>query len=495
MYGYKDNTQQNDKIYVLADTVSNQSCAVPEGKRIPFGWSAAAVGASSKEWVRLFWSVPVSDQPGYLRISVALDLREEVCVEVVTAVTSVQIGMLDIRYASVFQPYQLQLTAAQMALISSEGVELRLVKGRAPLWIFTEGPVEAPLLLPHLLRTPCESFNPWSRLSNTLASMSSLQPFGWLEGCVLDGLLDLEGAVGGGHFRETARKHIQMFFDKQGILRYENPRSEPVDGQVYGIEGTLPFAALAQLEPQHPALEKAIAFWLSERAEDGSIWDGAMLSAEGCYTIAYPMAVLAKIYRRVDLVDSALQQLEIRKNKLVCENALYLRYLSDGSRSFCHWTRAYAWYMLGFARTLRVLQEIIGLPEAILRRIDLLKRELARVAEEVMKYQSQEGLWFVYVNEPYTGVETSGSSAIATALAIGVQLGILDRNILSICDSARGSLAKYVTSDGILHGVTQNNKAGEELQRNGYRILSQMGTGLAAQLEAAMKLVKPYEVS
>ncbi|NQX60718.1 glycoside hydrolase family 88 protein [Paenibacillus qinlingensis] len=483
--------------YIGVTQVKAGGSKVPEGKRIPIGWTAVAIGETAAERVRLLWSNVVTGQPAWLRLTVALDVREEVRVEARSAMTGLCIGEWDIRYASVFQPYQLLLCAEHVELLASEGIELQLIQGSSPLWIFTEGPAEAPLLFPHLLLTKVEPEDPWQRMSASLASLSSLQPFGWLEGCVLDGLLDLERVYGGGKYQGTAKEHLDLFFDANGSLHYENPRSVPVDGRIYGIEGTLPFAALAQLEPNHPAIESAIQYWLSETSQDGTIMDGSMLSAEGSYTIAYPMAVLAKLYKREDLALLAIQQLESRKQRLNYGTDLYLRHHEDGSHSFPNWSRAYGWYMLGLARTLRVIHEYDALyreSPAIRIRINELKEELIRIAEVIVGYQSEQGLWYVYVDDPQTGVETSGSAAIAAALAIGVQLGILGDASLTACKRVRRALTPYLTEDGFLHGVSQNNKADEELQRSGYRVLSQMGTGLAAQLDAALFIIGEHLV-
>jgi unsaturated rhamnogalacturonyl hydrolase len=481
--------------YIGATEVKAGGSKVPDGKRIPMGWTAVAIGGKPAESVRLLWNNVVAMQPSWLRITVALDVREEVRVEARSSKTGTFIGEWDIRYASVFQPYQLKLSSEQVELLANEGVDLRLTQGNSPLWIFTEGSAEAPLLFPHLLLTSVEPEDPWKKMSASLASLSSLQPFGWLEGCVLDGLLDLEQVYGGGMYQGMAKEHLNLFFDANGSLHYENPRSVPVDGRIYGIEGTLPFAALAQLDPNHPAIDAAIQYWLSETSQDGTIMDGSILSAEGSYTIAYPLAVLAKLYKREDLALLAIRQLESRKQRLTCGADLYLRHHEDGSHSFPNWSRAYAWYMLGLARTLRVLhecEELHGMSLAILMRINALKEELVRIAEVIIGHQSEQGLWFVYVDDPQTGVETSGSAAIAASLAIGVQLGILGDSSLAASKRVRSALTPYLTEDGFLHGVAQNNKAGEALQRSGYRVLSQMGTGLAAQLDAALYIIEQH---
>lgn len=463
---------------------------LPEGKRIPFGWRAAAIGMSPQAGLKLAWQGGGEEGPAWLRITVALDVREELQVAAFSGASGVPLGQFDIQYASVLQPYQILLDAEQAALAGQEGVELRLSRGQSTLWIFANAAQGAELFAPHLLPASEDACEPWVRLSKMLSSLSSLQPFGWLEGCVLDGLLDLFAATGEVRYRDAAAAHLAMFWVEDGELRYENPRSEPVDGRIYGIEGTLPFAALAKVDPNHPAITQALQFWLSQRGPDGVIWDGAILSAEGSYTIAYPLAVMARLYARRDLASLAIDQLEARMRHLVVEEALYLRYHEDGSRSFRQWSRAYAWYILGLARTLHELSALPWLFSVEQKRVNSLRLELARLAELVMEYQSPEGLWYSFLDDPATGVETSGSSAIAASLAIGVRLGILGENALTSSLLAKCALEPYISQDGVLHGVTPNNKNGEDLQRKGYRILSLMGTGLAAQLEAAVRLAQ-----
>ncbi len=458
---------------------------VPEGKRIPFGWSAAAIGeAGNDSRAELAWEGDDIAGPSRLRLSAALDVREEKRIEVALRLSGRVIGELDIRYAYVHQPFEIRLTAEDTAAVFREGITLRMTSGHQPFWFFTGEPDvvlrEASLLVPHLVAdTNSSGGELWAALNERLCSLSSIQQFSWMEGCVLDGLLDLSDAYGWDHARITAKAHLALFFDPNGSLVYENPRSEPVDGKVYGIEGTLPFAALARLQPDHPSIAEAISFWLAHTEVDGAIWDGGMLSAEGSYTIAYPMAVLARIYGRNDLKDAALRQLRVRASQLVRGDDLALRYHRDGSLSFTNWSRAYAWYMLGLIRTLRELPDLFGTEDV--------QQEFIRVSRVAMKHQMDDGLWAVFTDEPDTGADTSGSAGIAASLALGANSGFLGEEATQAAIRTYEALAPFITSDGVLGGVAQSNKGGEALQRSGYRVMSQMGMGIAAQLDAALR--------
>jgi hypothetical protein len=52
---------------------------------------------------------------------------------------------------------------------------------------------------------------------------------------------------------------------------------------------------------------------------------------------------------------------------------------------------------------------------------------------------------------------------------------------------ALDGVTRNLTADGLLHGAAQSNRGGEALQRSDYRVISQMGMGLLAQLEAELK--------
>lgn len=481
--------------YHLAEIIEAVQVAVPERKRIPFGWQAVAVGGSQSLTVRMGWGDKVvSVLPGgesiQLRITTALDVRETVLLEAVTARSHRQVGIFDIRYASTLQPFEIQLLPDDWESVIEEGIELRMREGSLPFWILVPDTAlreQASLLFPHLLISDGESTQQPAReqqVLHTLSSLSSLQPFGWLEGCVLDGLMDLSQALGEQRFEDTARAHLALYLDDNDRLKYEDPLSEPSDGKVYGIEGTLPFAAWARLQPDHPVMEQAISLWMSRMREDGAICGKGMLSAEGSYTVAYPMAVLARVRQDAELAEMAILQLEVRRQLLTnSEDDLYLRCDTNGNLTFRHWARAHAWYLLGLIRTLMELREA-GYSSVS---ADRCASEFVRAANVALSYQSTNGLWSVFLDEPSTGTDTSGSAGIAAALALGANFGLLPEHTRLASERSLQSLLQYVKPDGILGHVAQSNKGGEALQRSGYRVMFQMATGLLGQLYAALQ--------
>lgn len=486
--------------YLLAAKVAAPALDPPPDKRVPFGWSAFAVAATGAgRDTTLYWSADGRDAapagPARLRLAVAVDVREEQRVEALAAGSGRVLGAFDIRYAYALQPFGLALDADAAAMALREGVALRMVAGEGPLWLFAPETNPArrsgrEALLPHLL--PPVASDPLAGFFARLASRASVQPFGWLEGCVLDGLYDLAQAAPEAQraaFQRALDEHLALFLvpDDRGRDRlvYENPRSVPADGQVYGIEAGLPFAVLARLRPEGAALDLALDFWQARRAarSDGAVQDGEYLSAEGSYTVAYPLAALARTRGRDDLALVALEQLRLRRDRLAERDAISLRAAGDGSRTFRNWARAYAWYLLGLTRALIELGD----------RDDTLdlRQECRRMAELALRLQRPDGLWGCFLDDPATGPDTSGSAGIAAALALAANHGLLPETAFHAAIRALQALEAALTPDGFLGGVSQANRGGEALQRSDYRVLSQMGMGLLGQLAAAVLHANP----
>ncbi|MBD2847824.1 glycoside hydrolase family 88 protein [Paenibacillus sp. IB182496] len=179
-----------------------------------------------------------------------------------------------------------------------------------------------------------------------------------------------------------------------------------------------------------------------------------------------------------------------RRDRLIDDAGhLHLRYMRDGRRTFQHWARAYAWYMLGLTRALTELEQ---LPEELRpddRTMADLRAECVRIAAVAMRHQRGDGLWSCFVDDHTVAPDTSGSAGIAAALAAGARAGLLpvDCGALASAERAFGALLEHLTPDGLLTGVSQSNRGGEALQRGDYRVISQMGMGLLAQLYAALR--------
>lgn len=452
------------------------SLSIPQGHRIPYGWKAVAVNsADSGQTTRFEWEeLPdgsFSDK-AYLRITVASDVREEKKVEALLARSGEVLGTFDIRYGYVTQIFEISFPAEMLTAIAEEGLCLRMKEGMTPLWLFCEsGKSETPVTLqPHILVG--QDDDKLGHFYRELKSRASIQPFGWLEGCVVDGLYQMEQACPGQGWLEAFLDHMKLYFPRGDALVMEDHFGHVSDGAFYLDESTLPIAIIARIWPDHPILDKAVEYWLTT---------SHAITAEGCYTMAYPMTVIARLRNDPELAGQAMRILFERIEELAVADGLWQCYRPGSSADrYYNWARAYAWYMLGLTRSLLNLRTFAEKLEGL----DALAEEVRRIALHAMRLQHGDGLWFCFVHEPHTDIDTSGSAGMAAALALGARHGILPHAAMDAANRAFAGLQHYLTPDGLLGGVAQNNRGGEALQKSGYRVISQMAMGLMGQLAA-----------
>lgn len=414
--------------------------------------------------------------PARLRIVIAADVRENRKIEVRTEGSA--IGVFDIRFAYIFQPFDLSVDGNTAMDLLDHGAELRMIEGEVDTVLFAESGDE--FLQPRLFYDR-DYADPEQEFYRRLYSAASIQPFGWMEGCVLDGMLTAHRR-GDRRALPAIRLHLGNYI-RRGRLVYEDPRGVMREGDVYGIEGCLPFAIMAILsrEGVSGTAEAVAAFLRFIEGFRGStlITDAEFVSAEGSYTIAYPLAALAASTGDRSMAETAVRELLERKRLLRDGRVLYLRAggcMDTGERTFRNWGRAYAWYLLGLVQTLGRLKAV-NLPFP-----DELVRELRTVAETSAERFTPEGLCHAFLGESETGEETSAAAGIAAAYALGSHYGFLDASFRERAERTRRSLIPWLTADGMLGGISQSNRDGERLQRSGYRVISQMGMGLMAHL-------------
>ena len=449
-----------------ASSYHHQPVDFPEGQRAFQGSEVFSVGESPTV---ITWpdDATLAGHCARLRVSVASDIREVVRLEVASAETSVVFGDLDLRFSYPLQIHELFLDLRQTELARGEGVALRVAEGSGPQWLFWRGPgFEIGGHTPHLLRDGDPGS--WETALERLMSLDALQPFGWLEGCVLDGLsVWCDHPKYGEPCRAAITRHLAMFADGAGELSYEDPRNVAVKSRLYGAEGGLPFAILARHSPQAPWLEIARTFFRAW-SDSRSPWH----VAETSYTCAYPMAVLAALRGGEGWEQRAIDHLEGQSRVLTDSGGIWLRRSESGDRAeMKNWSRGIAWYLLGLARSLPLLPKNLALEEAFRRTVFW-----------VLGRQRTDGLWAVYVDEPGLTPDTSGCAGIAAAIAIGCRERLLPADCLPAAQATLAALRNHLTPDGFLAGVAQSNKGGEGLQRSSHRVMAQFSLGLLALL-------------
>lgn len=461
-------------------TVSASPSPRPPEPSVPDGWSVIPLGPDP---VRLTWPA-LPDTELALRITVACDTRDHHLIDVrlpnhaggAPNLPDGRIGLIDIRYAYAYQVFELVLPARLHREVAERGLVLRQVQGDVPVWIFDDmgGAAGRTAFVPHLAETGGEPSA--GTFVDSMLSLDSLQPFGWLEGCVLEGMHALRHSVGAERTDAAIRSHLDHFLTADGDLVYETLHGRRLVNDFETIEALLPFGQLARLEPDHPTLAHAMAYL----TEHEPVVDTArQATAEGCYTVGYPLARVATMTGRSDLVNQALDQLLFRRDQLVLPGRgmrLRNRPCAFGDY-FVNWGRGWTWFLLGHARVIELARDCPGVDAEKLATVEA---EFVARANEAAGHQLPDGRWACFIDEPGTGPENSASAGIATALVVGTRLGLGDWREAG--ERAQASLLAATTADGLLPGVSQHNAGGETLQRSGYRVFSQMGMGLLAQL-------------
>ncbi len=185
----------------------------------PFGWQAFAVAPPglAEAPLCLQWRAgaeTAAAREARLRVTVALDEREEKRVEVVLARLRRPVGVLDIRYASFLQPFEAALRPADALSALRDGVFLRMTRARSRCICWGRR-AETPSPSRSRHTCCCRRRAPSVTRSRVLRApvLAVQHPTVRVDrGRVLDGLLQLDRAgIGGGRAGETLLRHLRLF--------------------------------------------------------------------------------------------------------------------------------------------------------------------------------------------------------------------------------------------------------------------------------------------
>ncbi len=452
---------------------------------VRFGWKAFAVGGTG-DAVSVLRGLGneaprVSDAAHCgLRLTNALDVREDHVIDVATP-NGQSIGRFEVRFAGLYQVQDMPLTAVQARAVMAHGAVLKRVSGSSPIWFFAPSPEATPapdpVQLPHVLIA--DAGEPSKQFEQRLRGLVMLQGFGWQSGCVSEGILDLAEARKDPGLLPVVDRYQAMYFTPHGVA-FESPRSQLYTDRVGGMEEPLPWATLARRQPDHPALEIARTFLMSESVIKNDVSRDHALTTEGCYTVAYPTAVLSRVLNQPELATIALRQLEARRLATIHQGDIYQRGsmgLNESTR-LRNWCRGACWYYLGLVRTIEALNDA--------RAVKAWLPEIRRVADFLRQHQRSDGLWGNFIHDRNSVADTSGSAGLAAALARAHAAGWLKDEARQAAQRTLAGLNGHLTPDGLLGGAAQSNKGGDAMQEGNYRVIYQMGMGLKAQLMAAL---------
>jgi rhamnogalacturonyl hydrolase YesR len=412
--------------------------------------------------VRVSWETGIEKE--ILSLTVACDLRQDCRLTLGSGNWKMQ---LNASYASHGQKLRIPLRDCENSFtVTSQ-------EGDGELWIAGEAPISPAFCT--------ETADLTTRLKESAARLkeNALAQFSWMGGCVLDGLNEMHKVHPDQGWDKALTSWASHFISPERDLLYQNPRGLEVKNAFLNIEATLPVAILTG----HPGFEKiglyARVMWNERTREDGAVTDGDS-TAEGCYTVAYPMAALAVSEKDEALKESVITQLRTRKEKLFQKGNLYLRN-NEGTMSFENWTRGICWYILGNYRCLTLLGD--SYPD------DLMDHFKER-CHWIISKQRPDGLWNNFLREEGFPPDSSGSAGIAAALAGAYRKDLLGEEALEAAKRCFDGLCSLLEPDGWLSSVAPNNKRGEKEQHTHLRTMEPFALGLFAQLQAALDDIK-----
>ncbi|GEM85199.1 glycoside hydrolase family 88 protein [Meiothermus hypogaeus] len=343
------------------------------------------------------------------------------------------------------------------------------------------GPTSAWMAVPVVTVSPLQRM-----LDEFLLRGAATDYLGWMIGCTTTGLCNLHQTTGEAPYLQALRQRLAGV--GEGLpLEGREGRGEVVEEPGYidlinqKLESFAPVAALAYLQQVQPTPERAqLLRALGRQMLETASLERDFLTTEGCFTLAFPLAACATVLGEHAWWAVAWQECARRWDFLYRGDLVLQRAYHDGRSYMVNWSRGTAWLVLG------TVQTALQLPSGYPGRAELASR-LTRMAPLLLRQQRPDGLWSVFTDQPNLPAETSGSAGIAAGLALAARAGWLGTEALQAAQRCAQGLAGFLEPDGCLGGVSQHNPASEVALQTHYRIRAAWGTGLYAQLIAALR--------
>lgn len=411
----------------------------------------------------------------YLVLAVGLDSRTDHTLSILTAESGEKVAAPRLWCAYPLQPFLVEITADNASKVLQQGIRVSTNIDSADLSIIESGNEIPQVFLPHI--TDDSTATVYGMLE-LLESLASLQRFGWMEACVLQGLSDIKAPQA----YRAIEAHLGQYLTAGGLL-YGDDFSGERENTLCTIEACGPFATISAVEnfEANPAVSLFVEFYQARTERYGLARDPTGITTEGILFADYPAVVTA--LRRDDnhLLRTAVDAAVTRARSLLHSGCVYqLRSASrNGELRMPNWSRGVAWFLLGLVR----IAEALPLNYLERGRLIGLLREGIFIATD--RYRRENGAWPCQLDSPSMKPDLAGTSGIAAAIEKALFSGFLSLSEIRKTDYDAGDVRDLIVSnvraEGFLAGVAQENKGGEELQYSDYRVLSQFGAGLAAQ--------------
>ncbi len=299
-----------------------------------------------------------------------------------------------------------------------------------------------------------------------IEKIKSGKPSTWnyIDGCMIKAILDLYAIKGDEKFLKFADDFIDYFVQEDGSIKSYDPKEYNIDNVNAG-KTLFELYKLTGKEKYKKAIETIYSQVQSQpRTEEGNFWHKMIYPnqvwLDGMY-MGQPFYMQYEVEYNdcKNCKDSYEQFLNVYKNLRDPKTGLYYHGYDCSRKAFwCDkvtglsrnfWLRALGWYAMALIDTISVM------PANMQAEKDKLSDIYKELIDSMLKYQSENGMWYQVVNLggiPGNYLETSGSSIFAYAIMKSVRMGILDESYFKYGEKAfNGVCEKYLSEkDGEL---------------------------------------------
>jgi unsaturated rhamnogalacturonyl hydrolase len=191
------------------------------------------------------------------------------------------------------------------------------------------------------------------------------------------------------------------------------------------------------------------------RSADGVFYHGASVSGEvWADTVFMALVFLSKTARLTGnsaMAEAVIQQIlaHCRLLQDPSSGVMYHGYhcVEDHHMSGALWTRGNSWVVIGAPMIMETVRDMVVIPKELTERYE-------RLANGILRYQADNGLWHTVMTRPDFYQETSGSAGVAGGIMKAVRLGMLPAGVLPRALKALEAVMTKIDPDGAVQGVS-----------------------------------------
>ncbi len=308
----------------------------------------------------------------------------------------------------------------------------------------------------------------------------------YIDGCMINALLEIYKISNDKKIFSFCEKFVSAFVNDDGSINTYNPAEYNLDNinpaknliTIYEITGNQKYRTAfeyiytAQVKNQ-PRTSETHNFW-HKKIYPEQIW------LDGVYMIMPFYAEYEVRYNNCRNIDDIISQFEnIEKIMRDAKTGLYYHGYDESRKmnwadkktglSSCFWLRATGWFMSALTDTYEKLDGISEKADTVLKRI------INNLAESIIKYSHENGMFSQIVDMPLENgnyCETSGTLLTAYALFKAARLKMTDEKYIIHAEKAFNGVIENYTKKNADGSITLDNIClvaglGGEKQRNG----------------------------